>query len=568
LTTRRFALALAVCLALAAGLRLLGITHGWPRNYLADTTVVRAALSIGAGANPFAGESLPTQYPYALPYLLVVIYGGFFALGWLAGAFASVHAFEAYAFANPEVFFLTASAVVAAFGCAEVWVVAAVARRLLGERAAVLAALFTATSLILVQLSHQPRPHVVAATLILLALACTLRYLDAPAHRGWLTLAWLSAGLATSTSPYGVLSIAIPLAGSIRRRAIPSSLRGNLPGIAVFLVAQVFFYPRLVVGDPVEYDAATGLFRSYGGLYLDGRFINGAGFPKLLGWLCLYEPVLSVIAALALAIALVRRRWHPRWAVTAIFPLLYLLVYGSYEVIHPRYLVPLIGFLAIPAGGLAARWQEWVAQQVSAPWGPRWRTPAVVAVGLAVVVVPAVQALRFDVLLRRDDTRTIAERWIRDNLRDSRLIAAEAHGVELPLDARSVRWAAMHHPDQLGVKDRHRLRAAAHAPLDDGFPVRRLWYAPGYQHSAIGQLEHQSDIGHVVAVVPGDRARVDPFYRSLQEQGRLLTRVTPLRPDVRVAETGLPVELQRPLWELWKVDRCGPIIEIYELRHE
>jgi hypothetical protein len=41
-----------------------------------------------------------------------------------------------------------------------------------------------------------------------------------------------------------------------------------------------------------------------------------------------------------------------------------------------------------------------------------------------------------------------------------------------------------------------------------------------------------------------------------------------LRPNVRSAETQLPLELQHPLWDLWKVERCGPIIEIYELRRE
>src|SRR5204863_8164078 len=120
--------------------------HGWPRNYIPDTTVVRAALSIGAGANPFAGDPLPTQYPYFLPYLLTVIYGIFFVAGLVAGAFADLRAFEQYAFANPEVFFLIASWVVAAFGCVQVLLVALVTRRLLGDAAAVMAALFSATS--------------------------------------------------------------------------------------------------------------------------------------------------------------------------------------------------------------------------------------------------------------------------------------------------------------------------------------------------------------------------------------------------------------------------------------
>jgi hypothetical protein len=59
---------------------------------------------------------------------------------------------------------------------------------------------------------------------------------------------------------------------------------------------------------------------------------------------------------------------------------------------------------------------------------------------------PPAQALRLDVLLRREDTRNIAERWIGEHLRGSAPIAAEPHGVELSPDERSLRWTAAHHP--------------------------------------------------------------------------------------------------------------------------
>jgi hypothetical protein len=45
-----------------------------------------------------------------------------------------------------------------------------------------------------------------------------------------------------------------------------------------FLATVILFYPRFVVGDPIAYDASTGLLRSYGGLYLSGTFINARAF--------------------------------------------------------------------------------------------------------------------------------------------------------------------------------------------------------------------------------------------------------------------------------------------------
>ncbi len=567
MTSRRFAIALAVSLGLAALLRFLGIMHGWPRNYIPDTTAVRAALSIGAGANPFAGDALPTQYPYLLPYLLAALYGVFFVLGWIGGVFANLAAFERYAFAHPEVFFLIASGAVATSGCVVVLQVALVTRRLLGEAAACLAALFTATSLIHVQLSHQARPHLLTVALILAALQFALRHL-ADGRRRNLPLSWLCSAAAASTVPYGLLSLAIPLLAGIRRKDLGGTLRNTLLGGALFLATLVLFYPRLVIGDPVAYDSSTGLFRSYGGLYLRDSFINGKGLPKLIAWLGSYEPVLALCAALGIAVGLSHWRRDRRWAAVAVFPLLYVAVYGSYEVIHPRYLVPLIPFLSIPAGWLAARWAGWLSEGAATRFGERWRAPAAVALAIALLGLPTVQALRLDLLLRRQDTRAIAERWIGAHLRQSRLIATEAHGVDLPPDLDSLRWTAAHHPDQLGLRDRHRLRSGADGAAGDGFPVAQLWYHPTYRDSAIGELEHYAESEHVVAVLGGETQRVDPFYRSLVREGRLLTRVSPLCPNVAAAETQLPVELQRPLRDLWKVERCGPIIEIYELRRE
>lgn len=565
MSRRRFGSGLALCLLLAAALRFLGIMHGWPRNYVPDTTVVRAALSIGAGANPLAGDPLPTQYPYFLPYVLAVVYGAWFAGGWATGFFPDARAFEAWAFANPEAFFLVAGVVVASFGCWLVWLVAAVTRRLLGEPAALLAALFSATSLILVQLSHQARPHLVATALVFAALHFTLLHVDESRPRA-LVLGWLFAGLAAAAVPYALLSAAIPALGSVRRGDARRGARDLSIGAAVFLAVQVFFYPRFVAGDGIRYESSTGLFRSYGGLYLSDALVTGGGFPKLLGWIVTYEPVLAVLAAAGIAIAIRRRRWSARWAVTAVFPLLYVLVYGSYEVIHPRYLVPLVPFLSIPAAWVAVRGQRRVSRAATAAWGARFGPVAAAGFAAVLLLPPLAQAVRFDVLLRREDTRSIAERWIADNLGASALIATEAHGVDLPLDEGALRWAAANRPQQLGVKDRHRLRLAERGALADGYPVRRLWHLEGYRQSAVGDLAGEVGGGHVVAVVHGDVTRDDLFYRTLQRDGRLLLRVSPLRPGVRRAETRLPLELQRPLWGLWQVERCGPIIEVYELK--
>ena len=257
-----------IVLLLAALLRVWGLEHGMPRNYVPDNTVVRAALSLGRGTNPFLGEPLPTQYPYLLPYALAGVYGSEFLLGLVSDRFETVADFERFAFDRPEHFFLVARWVVAVSGTLMVLLVMLVARMVMDQLAAVCAGLLTATSLILVQLSHQARPHVVGTTILLACLWLALRAGRARSDRCLLG-SWVSAGLAASTVPYALIGLAIPLATTIGYRASRQH-RAALAagGMALVAVVVVICFPRIVLDPAASFsrDTTTGAFYYFDGL--------------------------------------------------------------------------------------------------------------------------------------------------------------------------------------------------------------------------------------------------------------------------------------------------------------
>ena len=116
-------LGLGLLLALALGLRLWPIEHGLPRNYVPDTHIVRNALGMAKDKNPVPEVGLYSTYPYLLPYVLLPIYAGEYALGRVQGEWAGAEEFGNRLLEEPWRAQLPARWLVALFGVATVWVV-------------------------------------------------------------------------------------------------------------------------------------------------------------------------------------------------------------------------------------------------------------------------------------------------------------------------------------------------------------------------------------------------------------------------------------------------------------
>jgi len=557
----RFKKLVLLIFAISLVLRLWGIDHGLPHIYIPDTTSVRAAMSIGSGLIPFQGDLLPTQYPYVLPYVLFILYGVVFVLGYLVGIFENMNDFKIFSFNNYYLFFLIARIFIAFVSSSMVIVVAYAGRRTMDNSIGIASAFFTATSLMIVQMSHQARPHIVATFFIVMSFYCLTGVIKERGRKNYLA-SWLFCALATSTVPYGLMSLVFPILSTFsleKMKRIPLFIQG----FVLFLVTNLFFFPSMIYRfrNLLNFSGDRDVFSLYEGLVFKHSLINGKGFSKLMSWLFFYEPVLLIFALGGIVICIKGRKTNKNLFHALLYPLFFFCVYGMYEVIHPRYIASMLPFLSLFSGYcLVLTWRYIYHLRLR-------RIRFIVMCLMAVLLFhPLIQVFRLDLLLHRIDTRALAEEWIEQNIENTKRIGIEAHGVELLPDEKSLKKMYQDFRKKLGLKDLHLLSHGHLTKNRSRYHIVRFWYTPRYKSENIGEVLGKHTLDYIVIAKKWKKKRDDLFYTSLRDQATMVKRISPLLHSEQKAETSLPTELQNPLTGLWKVNRCGPIIEIFKVQ--
>jgi hypothetical protein len=355
------------------------------------------------------------RYPTLFMYVLAVPYACWFLGALAAGRFHSAADFLAALDRDPTCFLLISRGLVVAFGVATVVVAYRLARRLVGERGGLAAALLLSLTYLHVRQSHFGTTDVPAAFFVAWAMLRVVRAANEPTLRNY---AWAGvvAGLAAATKYVGVL-VAVPMlvahAATVRRARAP--LRAILADrrilcfaaaiVAVFLAASpsVLARPALFLAD--VHAAADQLAAGHHVAVARGWW-HHVSFTLLhgLGW-----PLLG--CSLAGLIVLVALR-PGAGAAFAAFPLAYYLLMGSARSVFVRYAVPLAPLLCVAAAAFIVTAADLLAQRLR----PAGRAAVTAALAAAAVLPSAITTLRFDRLLARTDSRVVATRWAYDNL--------------------------------------------------------------------------------------------------------------------------------------------------------
>jgi hypothetical protein len=365
----RVRLALALVLALAAGLRFTGLSWGLRHRPHWDERVFVENAARMAGRHELDHRFY--EYP-----------GLFFDL--LAPLFALAGAGEPDGRA-----YLLARALVAAFGTASVLMVFLLGRRLMGEPAGLAAALLLAVSPIDVWTAHMVRPDVPLQTLVLLAFLAFSTL--GPRLRGDV-LSGLAVGAATAVKFTGLLLA--PSYVAARALAPGSRVRNVLIagalGLAVLLVATPYAVLR------------AGPF--FGGLKTQWAFHYGAGgFSDLAGYAAYYgRAIVTTLGPLGAGFALIGaglavRGWRS-WLPLLIHPAVTLAVHSTAEVRYDRFLVPTTGILCL----LAARP---LARPLALRPGAAW------ALSLVTALVPFLRSAAYVIEVSRPSTWDRALDW-------------------------------------------------------------------------------------------------------------------------------------------------------------
>ncbi|MCE9593560.1 MAG: glycosyltransferase family 39 protein [Planctomycetes bacterium] len=565
-----FGALLVLCL-LPFALRLVPIAHGAPRNYVPDTHVVKNALGMAKDKDLIPPVGKYSSYPYLVPYMLLPVYAGEYVVGRALGSWHSTQEFKVRALDEPALVQLPARVLIAIFGALSAFAAFAAARALGLREGAWAAAFLIGTSLLHVQLSTHERPWVPVVFFGLLAVAAAAKHAQ-EGRVATLVVAAVCGALAFACHQSGLVFLG--LAGlawfcapgerdraGLRRRI----LRGVIAVVAFVVVA-------LVVGHPyyLRYGRVPTEFVVGGDQAADKFSVGGQAVRFGVSWNSVehlavsffaYDPALVVLGLVGLFLWPRERRW------VAVF--VFTLASGFFFLTNPsdhvRYLLPVGALFALFAGR---------AVELG------WRRPVVRALLCVLLAVPIVQAARFDVVLRREDTRAEAERRLAQLPVGAR-VAIDHYGPAVDLDRASLeRLAALR---ELRQREANRLEFLKL----DAYPKDRLGLDAYFVEDLCGvdpstgrwgvkqelasrgatprELFAALGVTHVLLVDRGERDGAGSRLVEVARDGRELWRVNPSGTTGSPTEAFLPTEMLFPLTALWSVERPGPDLRLVEL---
>lgn len=402
-TADKLPLALWGVIAVGAVLRLLGLAYGLPAVFNSDEPhLVSLAVSFGRGS--LRPEIL--KYPTLFPYLLFASYGVFFLLWSGFGIARGVAEFGRYFAWNPTPFYLIGRSLSAAASLVALLPVYRAARTWMGEHGAVCAAGLLAVSPTVITAAHAVKPETLMFCCAAFAWWFSARYV-AEGRRRNLVLAGVAAGLSLS-SQYTAAPLLTVLLSAWAARRLAEGRAKVLEFVQACLAAAVAFLagsPFVALDFPRFWDSIVGLKE------LETAAGGGVGVLVVLRNLLSFGgPWLGGLAFVAGAAILVKRD-RPR----ALWLLLPVLAYTvalarSPEGHWERYMMALYPALALVAG--------YGFEAAASAVGRSWTAAAAI-----LLLLPGVwESLAFDRGVLTPDTRSLATRWVEENIPQGKTI--------------------------------------------------------------------------------------------------------------------------------------------------
>ena len=472
---RRDALALAGLLVLAAALRLPGLRYGLPFPLLNpdEESIVPRAWEVGHG-----GGLDPGWYDY--PSLLIGLLAPF-----------------QLPFEEPS--YGAARAVAAAIGIGGVAAAWWLGRVAYGSRAGLLAGAATAVATVHVTYSHMAVTDVLLTTAVTIALALLLQ--------GRLEWAGVAAGLAASAKYPGIL-VALPLVlvGWRRWRRIAVAAAG---AALAFLATSPFVV--LHAGEAWEDVSRVQRLARAGWLGFENDPPTPLAFADRI-WDALGPFVFVAAAGLALAVREFVFQEHKRRGVAAGTARSSRYRAEHDELVlkqHKRADLALVSFALVWFGHLLtldAHFDRYVLPLVPVLGVLAARTPRLVPLGAALLLVPLAWSIGDVRELTRTDTRVVAHEWIERNVPPDAFVAAESStpplgprptlGLQLPGPGRP------HDPNR--DLERLRARGVEYVLVTEAVAGRVHAAAEHYPREAAFYAELEARAERVLVVAPGD----------------------------------------------------------------
>ena len=541
-------LCLAAILVLALGLRLWGLNFGLPYAYHVDEpTYVSAALNLGAG---IVGRQ---PNPTGFSNILFGEYAGYFVVGRIAGLFKSASDFERAYRADPSAFLLLGRLTSMLFGLANVLVVFWLGKQTHGPGTGLLAALLLAVAFLHVRDSHYGVPDITMAFFATLSVATSILALR-QRGRGYLSLAVAACGFAIAVKWSAWPLVIVPALTILHRWRTQDSSSRPAKGALDVLVSLLSGIGGFAVGG-LQVLLNPALYWEYAQRELQAG--EGGGFGQwqidtVPGWQFYFQTLayglgiaflaLAILGCLVIIVRAVRTKDRTSIVLVS-FPLLYYLVMGATRHYFARYALALVPFAALFAAqailGLKERVRAWHAGM--------GRGLGLILI-LAAVIQPLLWSARHDMLLAREDTRTLAKSWIEANIPAGSKIA-----VDWPVYGPPLSTGAPDSPPAAKVYDVTVVRGIglAEHPLS--------WYSDaGFDYLVTSSFIYDL---HLTFAKPDAQKRA--FYAALDTQYQLVREFSPSTDGSE--PPFIFDEIYGPAVSLWQREQPGPVLKIYKV---
>jgi 4-amino-4-deoxy-L-arabinose transferase-like glycosyltransferase len=523
-------------------LRVWGIGFGLPYDYHPDehqyvSEAVHFLTARDLSPHKFNN---PTLYKY----VLFVEYAVLYAAGRVIGVFQSCLDLEAFWANDPALFFLLGRLTTAGLGTVTTILVYVIGKRAYGRRQGLIAALLLSFTFLHARDSHYAVNDVPLAFVACTTLLYCLRLMRSRSWRNYLGVGIIS-GLATSIKHSGVLLI-LPLflAHVLSHQTRPPAFLARIVDRRV-VIALLAFAVAYVLGTPyslLDHETFTrdvvkmyerGVY-GYKGIQIDGAS-GWVFYVKSLNWGMGYALLGLSLSGVLYTIC----RHQKEDMVLVSYPLVLYVTMGRQLMFFSRFIIPAIPMLTVFAGRLLVDSVNWL------PLRDRCKGVAAPVLTVLVLAQPAWSTIRHDMLLTREDTRTLAREWVEENVPGGARIARESLGPKLSGQQPPV-------PRSDRVYDV--------STIGGGKTGERSieYYRENYDYLIVNSFEY--DVMLLDKREAQTRAR---FYRDLDEQVELAAVFKPY-----TGATKPPFVYDQkygPLTSLARLERPGPVVKIYKL---
>ena len=406
---------------IAVILRVWAVDWGLPYLYHPDEgIIVETAFHFRTGdMNPHN-----FLYPTLFMYLVFFIYNAWYLAGSLLHYFNNPSDFDYLFTYHVEYFHLVARLLVVFFGVMSIWILYRLIKEHFGKTSAIFSGIFFSLNYLHVQNSKYATVDVPMVFFLILALYFIMRISqDEGGFRNYILSAIFSA-CAITTKQTGVFVIAPLLVGEYLynrgRRGYLSNLflRRAIIYTSVLIITVFITSPYIFLDFKTFWSFVVKQSTAMKGWL--GSETDGVSYLYYLRLLIIDSKeniYILILSAIGVYHGFIKDR--EKAIIFASYPVIYILIVGSWATHFPRYAIPLIPFMSGFAGmGVGYIASEYLSHSK--------RLKAYTAGLLGVfIVLNLVKVTMFDIILTHKDTREVAKEWIEENIPEGSRIAHE-----------------------------------------------------------------------------------------------------------------------------------------------